>query len=31
MDINRLHNDAMLYASEVALQSPVPEIRVYNK
>ncbi len=25
------HPDAMLYASEVALQSPVPEIRVYNK
>ena len=27
----QLHDDAMLYASEVALQSPVPEIRVYNK
>ena len=27
----QLHRDAMLYASEVALQSPVPEIRVYNK
>jgi len=25
------HPDAMLYASEVALNSPVPEIRVYNK
>lgn len=27
----QLHKDAMLYAAEVALQSPVPEIRVYNK
>ena len=25
------HKDAVLYAAEVALQSPVPEIRVYNK
>ena len=25
------HPDAMLYASSVALESPVPEIRVYNK
>ena len=25
------HKDAMLYAAEVALSSPVPEIRVYNK
>lgn len=25
------HPDAMLYAAQVALQSPVPEIRVYNK
>ncbi len=25
------HPDAMLYATEVALASPVPEIRVYNK
>ena len=27
----QLHNDAMLYAADVALQSPIPEIRVYNK
>ncbi len=27
----QLHDDAVLYATEVALQSPVPEIRVYNK
>lgn len=27
----QMHKDAMLYATEVALQSPVPEIRVYNK
>ena len=27
----REHPDAMIYASEVALQSPIPEIRVYNK
>ena len=27
----RLHPDAMLYAAEVALNAPVPEIRVYNK
>lgn len=27
----QLHPDAKLYASEVALASPVPEIRVYNK
>lgn len=27
----QLHKDAVLYAAEVALQSPVPEIRVYNK
>ncbi|NLD86681.1 MAG: glucosamine-6-phosphate isomerase [Clostridiales bacterium] len=27
----RLHPDALLYASDVALDSPVPEIRVYNK
>lgn len=27
----QLHKDAMLYAAEVAMQSPVPEIRVYNK
>ena len=26
-----MHNDAMVYATEVALSSPVPEIRVYNK
>jgi len=25
------HKDAMLYAAEVALSSPTPEIRVYNK
>lgn len=25
------HPDAMLYAARVALQSPVPEIRIYNK
>lgn len=25
------HPDAMLYASSVALESPIPEIRVYNK
>ncbi|MBQ7821217.1 MAG: glucosamine-6-phosphate isomerase [Clostridia bacterium] len=25
------HPDAMLYAAQVALQSPVPEIRIYNK
>ena len=25
------HPDAMLYAADVALQSPIPEIRVYNK
>ena len=27
----QLHDDAMLYAADVALQSPIPEIRVYNK
>ena len=27
----QLHKDAVLYAADVALQSPVPEIRVYNK
>ena len=27
----QLHPDAKLYAAEVALASPVPEIRVYNK
>ena len=27
----QLHSDAVLYAAEAALQSPVPEIRVYNK
>lgn len=27
----QLHKDAVLYAAEVALQSPIPEIRVYNK
>jgi len=26
-----LHKDAAIYATEVALNSPVPEIRVYNK
>lgn len=25
------HSDAMIYAASVALESPVPEIRVYNK
>ena len=25
------HPDAMLYAARVALDSPIPEIRVYNK
>lgn len=27
----QLHPDAMLYAASVALNSPIPEIRVYNK
>ena len=27
----QLHPDAMLYAASVALESPIPEIRVYNK
>ncbi len=27
----RLHPDAKLYAADVALNSPIPEIRVYNK
>lgn len=27
----QLHSDAVLYAAEVALNSPIPEIRVYNK
>lgn len=27
----QMHPDAVLYAAQVALQSPVPEIRVYNK
>lgn len=27
----QMHSDAVLYAAQVALQSPVPEIRVYNK
>lgn len=27
----QMHKDAMVYAAEVALQSPTPEIRVYNK
>lgn len=27
----QLHSDAKLYAAEVALTAPVPEIRVYNK
>ena len=27
----RLHNDAALYAATDSLQSPVPEIRIYNK
>lgn len=25
------HNDAMIYCSRVATQSPIPEIRIYNK
>ena len=27
----QMHKDAKLYASDVALQSPIPEIRIYNK
>ena len=27
----RLHPDAKLYAADVALNSPIPEIRIYNK
>ena len=27
----RLHPDAKLYAADVALTSPIPEIRIYNK
>ena len=25
------HNDAMIYCSSVATESPIPEIRIYNK
>ena len=27
----QMHKDAKLYAADVALQSPSPEIRIYNK
>ncbi len=27
----QMHGDAKLYAADVALQSPIPEIRIYNK
>ncbi|MBQ4259476.1 MAG: glucosamine-6-phosphate isomerase [Lachnospiraceae bacterium] len=27
----QMHKDAKLYAADVALQSPIPEIRIYNK
>jgi len=29
--VSQLHPDAKLYAAEVALKPPVPEIRIYNK